>query len=82
MCVEPHGRRAGRWAVAVGAAALIGGGGLGGIAFAGGDPVNVGGPGQDGEDVTCTAYMPPENEPVCNVVGYDGADGASANHHR
>jgi hypothetical protein len=77
---EQSGRPARRWAIAVASALLAGGGfvGAGGLAYAGDDPDNVGAPGADGQDVTCTADVPPRNAPVCNVVGEDGADGQSS----
>jgi hypothetical protein len=76
---ESSGRRIGRWGVAVVTVVLTVGGfvAVAGFAYAGGDPDNVGAPGADGEDVTCTAYMPPMNAPICNVVGEDGADGGT-----
>ena len=63
----------------IAAAFLVGGGFVAsaGLAHAGDDPDNVGTPGEDGQDVTCTAYMPPVNMPICNVVGDDGGDGAT-----
>jgi hypothetical protein len=79
------GRRAGRWAAAVGAVLLAGGGfvAAGGSAYAGGEPDdNVGAPGENGQDVTCTAYAPPMNVIFCNSVGEDGADGRSSTVHR
>jgi hypothetical protein len=49
-----------------------------GLAQAGDEPDRVGSPGEDGQDVTCTStYLPPMNAPICNVVGEDGADGAT-----
>jgi hypothetical protein len=68
-----------RSAVVVATAVLVGGGfaASAGLAHAGDDPDGVGAPGEDGQDVTCTAYLPPVNMPVCNVVGADGADGAT-----
>jgi hypothetical protein len=82
---QDRGRPAGRWAVALGAVLLAGGGfvGAGGLAYAGGDlDNNAGAPGQDGQDVTCTAYGPPVNVLFCNSVGEDGADGRSSTVHR
>ncbi len=78
MHAESSGRRIGRWAVALVTVvlAVVGFVAVAGFAYAG-DPDNVGAPGEDGEDVTCTAYMPPTNAPICNVVGEDGADGGT-----
>jgi hypothetical protein len=81
---QDGGRPVRRWAAAV-AAVLLAGGGFGvvsGSASAGGDPDNVGAPGEDGQDVTCTAYAPPVNVLFCNSVGQDGADGRSSTVHR
>jgi hypothetical protein len=71
-------------ATAACAVLLAGGGFVGtvGLAYAGDDPDNVGAPGGDGQDVTCTAYDPPVNALFCNSVGEDGADGRSSTVHR
>jgi hypothetical protein len=81
---QHDGRPAGRWAAAVAVVLLAGGGFVGavGSAYAGDDPDNVGAPGGDGQDVTCTAYAPPVNVLFCNSVGEDGADGRSSTVHR
>ncbi|MHA6630519.1 hypothetical protein ACU61A_34205 [Pseudonocardia sichuanensis] len=73
------GRPARRPAIVAAAVLLAGGGFLAstGLAHAGDEPDGVGAPGEDGQDVTCTAYLPPVNMPVCNAVGADGADGAT-----
>jgi hypothetical protein len=71
-----------RPAVAVAAAILAGAGfaASAGLAHAGDEPDHVGAPGEDGQDVTCTSYLPPVNAPACNAVGGDGADGATGAH--
>jgi hypothetical protein len=84
-------RRAGRWAVALAATALVAGGGFlgsAGSAQAGDEPDihNVGSPGQDGGSVTCygpvsVAHDPQsstDNPHICSVAanGQDGAPGA------
>jgi hypothetical protein len=68
-----------RPAVVIASAVLAGAGfaASAGLAHAGDEPDRVGAPGEDGQDVTCTSYLPPMNAPVCNVVGEDGADGAT-----
>jgi hypothetical protein len=80
-------RSVGRWAVALAAAFMVGGGYLGsvGSAQAGDEPGgNVGSPGRDGQSVTCYAYVSPrEATPtICNAVGGDGEDGAPGMVHR
>jgi hypothetical protein len=73
------GRPFRRSAVRIAVTALVGAGFAAsvGLAGAGDEPDRRGAPGDDGQDVTCTAYMPPTNASVCNVVGEDGADGAT-----
>lgn len=74
----------GRWAVALAATAafMFGGGfpGSVGSVQAGDGPGNVGSPGQDGQDVTCSIYnkvtLVHDNVPICSGVGRDGEDGA------
>jgi hypothetical protein len=74
-----NGRPFRRSAVGIAATVLVGAGLAAsvGLAHAGDEPDRVGAPGEDGQDVTCTYYMPPMNAPICNVVGEDGADGAA-----
>jgi hypothetical protein len=77
-----NARSVGRWVVALAAtAALVAGGGiLGsvGATYAGGaHDDNVGSPGRNGQDATCTVYRTPlEPSPDCTAVGEDGGDGA------
>jgi len=74
------GRPVRRSAVVIATTFLVGAGFVvasAGLAHAGDEPDGVGRPGEDGEDVTCTSYLPPTNAPICNVVGDDGADGAT-----
>jgi hypothetical protein len=73
----------GRWAVVLAATAafMVGGGfpGSVGSAQAGNGPGNVGSPGQDGQDVTCSTYNNVtlvHGNVLCNGVGGDGKDGA------
>jgi hypothetical protein len=78
---ELKDRGVGRWAVALAAtAALMASGHLGsvGSTFAGGEhDDNVGSPGRNGQDATCTVYRTPlEPAPDCVAVGEDGGDGA------
>lgn len=75
-----NGRAFRRSAVGIAATVVAGAGfaASAGLAHAGDEPDHVGAPGEDGQDVTCTSYyMPPVNAPLCNVVGEDGADGAT-----
>jgi hypothetical protein len=74
-------RRVGRWAVALAAAGMVGGGCLGSVGFAqaGDEPGgNVGSPGRDGQSVTCYAHVPPlkATPTICKAVGRDGKGGA------
>ena len=81
MSGELNDGSVGRWAVALAATvALMAGGPLGSIgsAYPGGEPDdNVGSPGRNGQDATCSVYRTPhEPAPDCTAVGEDGGDGA------
>lgn len=81
MSGELNDGSVGRWVVALATTAALMAGvgylGSGGSAYAGGKPDdNVGDPGRNGQDATCSVYRTPhEPSPDCTAVGEDGGDG-------